>query len=179
MNEIFDKIKDGAYKAKDGAERIAKVVAKRTSEAITHTKLAFAVNEANNTLRDMYTEIGKTMYEKYLDGEPCGEEMLEQFERIDKQNAEIEMLNEKLAELKKSLKCPECGAYNSEDADFCSKCGAALEVRAEDFETEVTVEADEDDVVDIAEEDEVPAEEPVAGEEDEEDVIIINPKKPE
>ena len=69
MDEFFDKLKDGAYKAKDGAERIAKEVAKRTSNAITYTKLTFAVNEAQKKVNDVYTEIGKNMYEKYLEGE--------------------------------------------------------------------------------------------------------------
>ena len=56
MDEFFDKLKDGAYKAKGGAERIAKEVAKRTSNAITYTKLTFAVNEAQNKVKDIYTE---------------------------------------------------------------------------------------------------------------------------
>ena len=48
MDELFDKLKDGASKAKDNAEKIAKKVAQRTSNVINQTKLTFAVNEAQN-----------------------------------------------------------------------------------------------------------------------------------
>ena len=69
MEELFDKIKDGATKTKDAASRLAKEVAKRTSNAITSTKLSYSINEANNKIKDIYAEIGKSIYEKYLKGE--------------------------------------------------------------------------------------------------------------
>ncbi|MCH5211899.1 MAG: zinc ribbon domain-containing protein [Oscillospiraceae bacterium] len=166
MDEIFDKIKDGATKAKDGAAKIAREVAKRTSNAITHTKLAFAVNETQNKIKDVYGEIGKTLYAKYLDGEDFGEEFSDSFDQLDKLMDEVEALNAKIAELKNSLKCPECGAYNPNESDYCSKCGAhlvkeeaATESEAADIE-EAFAEAETDDAED-------------------EEVIVINPKKPE
>ena len=164
MDEIFDRIKGGASKAKDEATKIAKKVAKRTTNAITHTKLAFAVNETQNKIKDIYGEIGKNLYEKYLDGEDCGEEFADSFDQLDKLMDEVEALNAKIAELKNSLKCPECGAFNSNESDFCSKCGAHL-VKEETVEEE---EADIDEAFAEAE-----------AEEDEEEVIVINPKKPE
>lgn len=165
MDEIFDKIKDGATKAKDSATKIAREVAKRTTNAITHTKLAFAVNETQNKIKDIYGEIGKNLYAKYLDGKECGDEFSDSFDQLDKLMDEVEALNAKIAELKNSLKCPECGAYNPTEADFCSKCGARL-VKED--------EAKEDD----ADIDEAFAEAETE-EDDEEEVIVINPKKPE
>lgn len=164
MDEIFDKIKDGASKAKDGAARIAKEVAKRTSNVIAHTKLTFAVNEAQSKIKDIYGEIGKTLYTKHLDGIDCGEDFTDSFAQLDNLMDEVEALTAKIAELKNSLKCPECGAYNSSESDYCSKCGAHL-VKEETEEEDGAVddaftEADMDD-------------------EDDEDVIIIDPKKPE
>ena len=165
MDEIFDRIKGGATKAKDGATKIAREVAKRTTNAIAHTKLAFSVNETQNKIKDIYGEIGKNLYAKYLDGEDCGEEFADSFDQLDKLMEEVEMLNAKIAELKNSLKCPECGAYNPNESDFCSKCGAQL---AKD-EADEEVEADIDEAFAEAE----------AEEDDEEEVIVINPKKPE
>lgn len=168
MDEIFDKIKDGASKAKDGATKLAKEVAKRTSNVITHTKLTFAVNEAQNKIKDIYGEIGKTLYAKHLDGIECGEEFADSFEQIDKLMDEIEALNSKIAELKNSLKCPECNAFNPIEADYCSKCGAHLVKETDDVEEDTDIdeafaEADIEDCTD----------------DEDEDVIIINPKKPE
>ena len=163
MDEIFDRIKDGASKAKDGATKIAKEVAKRTTNAITHTKLTFAVNEAQSKIKDIYGEIGKNLYSKYLDGEDCGEEFADSFDQLDKLMDEVEALNSKIAELKNSLKCPECGSYNPNESDFCAKCGAHL-VKEEDAEE---AEADIEEAFAEAEADE------------DEEVIVINPKKPE
>ncbi len=166
MDEFFDRLKDGAYKAKGGAERIAKEVAKRTTNAITYTKLNFSLNETQNKVKDIYTEIGKTMYEKYLDGEEYDESFLPSFEQVDKLMDEVAVLTEKLAELKNSLKCPECGAFNPSDADYCIKCGSHLADEAEDGENEEDIEAAFEDAVEN-------------DEDDDEEIIIINPKKPE
>ena len=162
MDELFDRIKGGASKAKDSAERIAKEVAKRTSNAITHTKLNFAANEAQGKVKDIYREIGKSMYKRYLDGADYEESFSDSFKQLDKLFEEIEMLNAKIAELKNSLKCPECGAYNSSDSEYCSKCGSHIEQDAADEEFDV-----EEAFAEAAEDDE------------DEEVIVINPKKPE
>lgn len=168
MDELFDKLKDGASKAKDNAEKIAKKVAQRTSNVINQTKLTFAVNEAQNKVKDAYSEIGKIMYKKHLDGLETDEIYSELLEKIDKLMDEISMLNDKIAELKNSLKCPECGAFNSVDSEYCSKCGAQL---SSDDEAEEDVEIDIDEAYDAADDS---IEYNI-----DEDVITIDPKKPE
>ena len=125
MEELFDKIKDGATKTKDAASRLAKEVAKRTSNAITSTKLSYSINEANNKIKDIYAEIGKTMYEKYLDN---GDEsdFASEFEKISVLMQDIEILETKKAELKNVLRCAECGTLNPTTSEYCAKCGAKL-----------------------------------------------------
>lgn len=154
MDELFDKLKDGASKAKDGASKLAKEVAKRTSNAITLTKLSFSINETQNKIKDIYTEIGKTLYEKHLDGEDF-EEFADEISQIDKLIVELDTLNDKSAELKNSLKCSACGTFNPHTSEYCSKCGAPLE----------NAEVVENDDVDI--------------DDDDDEVIIITPQKPE
>lgn len=170
MDEFFDRLKDGAYKAKGGAERIAKEFAKRTTNAITYTKLSFALNEAQKNVNDIYAEIGKSMYEKYLDGEPVDEALSTSFEQLDRLMDEIASLNEKTAELRNSIKCPECGASNPAEADFCIKCGSHLSHDKDEDEDEVKIDIDLDDMEDAAADDD---------DDDDDDVIIINAKKPE
>lgn len=167
MDELFDKLKDGASKAKDNAEKIAKRVAHRTSNVISQTKLTFAVNEAQNKIKDAYSEIGKIMYKKHLDGAETDESFTDLIEQIDKLMNEVSMLNDKIAELKNSLKCPECGAFNTVDSEYCCKCGAHLKSESEDDEV----------VLDVDEAFET-AEDSIEYNTDE-DVITIDPKKPE
>ena len=147
MDEFFDKIKDGASKAKDSAEKLAKKVVKHTSDAITNTKLSISINEANNKIKDIYSEIGKAIYIKYLDGDITDSEFADSFEQIGKLMEDIDSLNAKKAELKNSLCCDKCGTFNPHDADYCSKCGAAL-VHKSDNEADAE-EYDSDDVITI------------------------------
>ncbi len=146
MEELFDKIKDGASKTKDAAGRLAKEVAKRTSNAITSTKLSYAINDANNKIKDIYAEIGKTIYEKYLDGEAVDSEFTDAFEKINAFMDDIENLEAKKAELKNVLRCPDCNTLNPLTSEFCAKCGAKLTVPETD---EVDTEEDIEDVITI------------------------------
>lgn len=145
MDDIMSKIKSTASKAKEGAGKFAKIFAKRTSNAISSTKLSISISEANSKIKDIYTEIGETMYEKYLNNEATDPEFETAFQQIDKLMVDIGELYDKKAELKNAQRCKTCGALNNEDADFCSKCGATLE--CDDFK-DVAVDEDEDDTID-------------------------------
>lgn len=145
MEELFDKIKDGASKTKEAAGHLAKKVAKRTSNAITSTKLSYSISEANGKIKDIYAQIGKALYEKYLNGETVSD-FVDEFEKIDALMHDIEALQDKKAELKNALRCPECDTLNSTDSEYCSKCGTPLakacdvdEVNADDDEIEEVI----------------------------------------
>ena len=127
MDELFDKIKDGASKTKGAAERIAKEVAKRTSNAIASTKLSYSINEANNKIKDIYAEIGETIYKDYLDGNFENSQFADKFEKIGSLINDIDALQAKKAELKNGLYCNKCDTINSTDSDYCAKCGTKLE----------------------------------------------------
>lgn len=142
MDELFDKIKGGAAKTKDAAEKLAKEVAKLTTNAISSTKLSYAINEAQNKIEDIYSQIGKAMYEKYLDGEAISE-FADEFDKIDALMQDVESLQNKKAELKNSIRCTECETLNSTDSEFCSKCGAKLQ------ETDTTPDEDDEEIEEI------------------------------
>lgn len=147
MDELFDKIKGGASKTKDTAGKWAKVFAKHTSNAITSTKLSYSINDAKNQITDIYTEIGKTIYEKYKNGEYSNLEFESEFERIDALITDIDELRDKKAELKNVLRCEECGTMNPQSSEYCSKCGAKL---TDSNELEIDDDtADDDDVITI------------------------------
>ncbi len=144
MDDIMNKIKETAAKAKDGAGKFAKIFAKRTSNAINSTKISISISEANSKIKDIYTEIGETMYEKYLNNEPTDPEFEAAFQQIDKLMVDIGELYDKKAELKNEQRCKECGTLNKDDADFCSKCGATLECD----DCDVEIDEDEEDTID-------------------------------
>lgn len=132
MDDFMNKLKKYATKAKDGTVKFSKIFAKRTSDAISSTKLSISISEANGKIKDIYTQIGETMYEKYLNDEKTDDEFLTQFQQIDKLMVDIGELYDKKAELKNRKRCKACGALNDEASEFCSKCGAILE--SEDYD---------------------------------------------
>lgn len=170
MDDFFDKVKETADKAKDGATKITKHIFDKTSNAISQTKLSFAVNETENKIKAVYEDMGKTVYEQYKNGNTVCDCMTERCKQIDDLKEAVCELKEKIAELKDSVKC-ECGEFNKKTAEFCSKCGKSLKNTAEEFADEV-----EDVVVDVAEK-VVDAADNVV-DEAKEKVISIKAKKP-
>ena len=67
----------------------------------------------------------------------------EQFERIEEALDEITKMQLRILELKKARKCPECGAEASDQAQYCSVCGAKLSVVVDE---ESPYEDEEEDV---------------------------------
>lgn len=147
MDDFFDKVKEQAYKAKDNASKITKQIVDKTGNIVGQTKLAFAANETEDKIKDIFAELGKTVYEKYkADGDIC-ECMEERCKKIDVLYEEVAELRSKLAELKDSIKCQNCGEFNKKSADFCSKCGNSLKAKA-DYE-DFSYRYDDDDVISI------------------------------
>ena len=147
MDEMFDKLKEHASKLKDGAVKLTKTVVNKTNNVASQTKIKFAISETQDKIKDIYAEMGKTVYDKYKSGDNVCECMIEKCAKIDSLLDEVAELNKQLAELKETVKCPQCDAYNNADDVYCSKCGSKME-NAEQYE------------------------------EEDEQVIIINPKKP-
>ena len=139
MDEFFDKLKDGASKAKDAAERFAKEVTKKTSNAITSTKLSYSINEANNKAEDIFAKIGKAIYENRIAEIGDDLDFSSEFETVDALMQDIENLKAKKAELKNAVMCAECGTLNPDESEYCSKCGAQLFTAVED-EDDIEVE---------------------------------------
>lgn len=143
MEEMFDKLKEHAYKAKDGAVKITKTVIEKTNNVVNQTKLNFAIGETQGKIKDIYTEIGKAIYDKYTGTGEIEEALAEKMGKIDALNEELMELKENLAELKETVKCPECNAYNHHDDAYCSKCGAKL------YSEDAEVDEENDDIVTI------------------------------
>lgn len=126
MSDFFEQVKVNAYKTKDEAVKIGKQVIDKANNVMSRTKLNFAINDAENKIKDIYAEIGQKIYSEYLSGNNVIEGLDESCNQIDKLFEEISALKEKMAELKDSLKCSSCGSYNAQGSIFCSSCGAAL-----------------------------------------------------
>ena len=84
--EIFEKIGDAASKT-------YKFTAEKTSKIAKETKKKIEINDYKREIKDIYVEIGETVYEKYVtDQELNLEELLEKCERIQELSDKINKL---------------------------------------------------------------------------------------
>ncbi len=140
MDEFFDKIKEHAIKAKDEATKITKHMVGKTNDVINKTKTSIAISEAESKIKDLYTSIGKKVYEDYAKQGDVDEEYLEGCQKIDLLFAEVNELREKIAELQDTKMC-ECGEYSKKDSMYCAKCGKKF------YDEEKTSDTDEETVI--------------------------------
>ncbi len=149
MDEIFDKIKSYADVAIDQAGKFGKAAASKTENVVSRAKVKYAINETEGQIKEIYTAIGEKVYQKFLeDGDVCAD-VKEDCEKISSFTSELDSLNSQLADLRESVKCGECGAYNSADSSFCAKCGAKLSDIEQTIEDDIEAAADK--IVDAAE----------------------------
>ena len=113
---------------------------KKTSEATNkitkETKLRLKMGDNKNKINNLYQEIGKKVYEKYVRGDSISikEELKEECDKIDELSKEIEEARLEILKLNNKRLCPNCFAEVEKSAAFCSKCGEKL---AEEVVTEV------------------------------------------
>lgn len=115
FEEIGMKITKAGQKTKEITNNLADIA-----------KLNSQMNEISKDIKNLYTKLGETYFQKFgispLDGleEICSE--------IQKNKEELEVLQNKINRLKGIRPCPNCGSGNSVDAKFCSNCSTQLPV---------------------------------------------------
>ncbi len=180
MSDFLDKVKSGANKMLDEVAKAAKTASQKTNNAVTQTKLSYSVHETEGKIKAVYAEMGKKIYDACKAGGEAPE-FAESVEKIDKMYEEIAELKTKIAELKESVQCEQCGEYAKAGSKFCPKCGAALTTIAEDLAAEFV----ENVVPEVAVETEEAAEEAAESAKEVNDtdepakrVVTIKAKKP-
>ncbi len=150
VDVVIDELRRRAGRVKDEVTRLTKSTVKKTNAAIGVTKLRFALNEVEESVRKAYEEIGKAVFEEYLADEPFTEDIIEKCMVVEKYKEEIASLKEKIAAEKESSICPKCGAVNPDGNLYCAKCGEKLEKKEPEEPKQPETEQkydDEDEVV--------------------------------
>lgn len=115
---FFQKIKDGAAKAADKAQR-----------TVETTKLSAQISRKRKDMKDNFTEIGSAVYQAYQTGNLSLAEP--EIARLSQENAAIELaiadLHSKISQLNDERMCL-CGHSTGGDAIYCPSCGRKLEI---------------------------------------------------
>ena len=159
--EFFEKL---GKKASDTFNSAAEITNKIASE----TKIKFKINDCKSKIKDLYLDIGKIVYQKFvLDGNlEVKEDIEEQLSKISEYTNQIEEYEKQILELANLKQCENCKNKIEKSAKFCPECGTEQpveevhEVEVMGGEDEVSPE-NEDVKEDVAEEVEEAVEENV------------------
>lgn len=144
--EFFNKIGDIASKTYKNASQ-------KTGEIAKEAKIKMKMNENKSKIKDLYEEIGKIVYQKYISKEEVKiEEDLNTYcNQIDELSKEIEKCQEEVLSLKNKRICENCYAEIDLSSKYCPHCGfEQAEEKKEDIKEE---SKEEKTTVEIVEED--------------------------
>ena len=105
----------------------AQAVAKKSGGLVEITKLTVNINSEEDRIQKLYTQIGKSIFEKYSVSGVTEHEAREFCETIKLHEQNIKALRVKIAEIKGTKQCVGCGTDMEKTQMFCSKCGAKNE----------------------------------------------------
>lgn len=108
------------------ASETYKSAAEKTNKLASETKLKLKISDNKSKIKEIYTDIGKKVYEKHiLDGNICiKDEIKEELERIDELSNEIKEFERQKLELSDIKQCVNCKNEIDVSAKFCPNCGA-------------------------------------------------------
>lgn len=120
--------------------------AEKTNKIASETKLKFKINDCKSKIKDLYQDIGKVVYQKFvLDGNlEIKEDIEEQLSKISEFTNQIEEYEMQILELRDLKQCENCKNKIERSAKFCPECGTEQPVE-EVHEAEV-VDNGEDEV---------------------------------
>ena len=134
--------------------------AEKTNKIASEAKLRIKINDCRSKIKDIYQDIGKIVYQKFvLDGQlEVKEDIQEQLSKIKEYTDQIEEYEKQILELTNLKQCENCKNKIDKNAKFCPECGAEqpeevvheVEVVDNDEET-VNPENDAEEVADEAE----------------------------
>lgn len=129
-----DSLKDTLSKisisAKDVAENVVKVtkegantVAKKSIELVELSKLNSCISSEETKIKELYTSIGRTIYEKHTNNIYVDPDVVKICEDIREKQFKIKILEQRVQDLKSFDTCNKCGHNLQENSKFCPNCG--------------------------------------------------------
>ena len=135
------------YKLTKKASETYKGASEKTSKIAKETKLKLKMNENKSKIEDLYTEIGRKVYQKHVAKEDVrvGEDIKDECAQIDELAHQIEDYQRQIWDLSDSKQCPKCKSKISKESTFCPNCGNKQE-EEKVHEVEVVEEIKEEDL---------------------------------
>lgn len=118
------------------AKSAADAAGKKTGELVELSKLKLATGQLRSQIKEKEGDLGNAVYHMYKEGYQNPEFVDAVVAQIDQLTEQLASLEEKIARLKKTVKCPCCGASNPIQSSYCGQCGCVLQKPAEEDEND-------------------------------------------
>lgn len=99
-------------------------VADKSGKVIEDAKLKLSIAEKEEEINEIYSQMGKAVYDSYKNGEDVGKAFTKESKAIDKKMSEIDEMNKKILFNKSLRVCAECSQIISIDNTYCPNCGS-------------------------------------------------------
>ena len=108
FKDTFSKIRktaiDTASTVAQSAKEGSAALAKKSSELIEISKLTISINSEEAKIKELYSEIGKKVFEKHASGHYIDPELVENCNEITALYSKIKELNDKIEDIKTNSK---------------------------------------------------------------------------
>lgn len=126
---------------------IVQNVTKKPGEIVELTKINGNINTEEESIKQLYSEIGKHCFTKFEEGLESDEIILELCEKIKVHQENVNFFKEKINVIKKIVICPVCSNKMEKESAFCNKCGMKIEVKTAEIKGKNNNNNDEQTVV--------------------------------
>lgn len=106
----------------------ASTIAKKSNELIEISKLNISIQTETDKINTIKIELGNKVFEKYTNNENIDLDLIDKCTQINELISNIEVLKQKIVELKNLQLCPSCNNEIEHGLVFCPKCGAVQNV---------------------------------------------------
>ena len=130
------------------ASETYKKTSKKTGELAKEAKIRMKINEDKGKIKDLYEEIGKIVYQKYVKDEKLSvkEDLNSYCSQIDELSENIDKAYDELLALKGKRTCENCHTEIDAKVKLCPSCGKEQpELKIEEVLEEETKEESHDD----------------------------------
>lgn len=114
---------DILYKTKSAVD----IVGEKAGHFVDVSKLTMNLAELKSMRKKKLENLGETFYlSKTGDSSENDPDFSKVFSEIEDLDKNIEKLNQEIAKIKNKLVCKKCGNNNSQNSEYCCKCGEHL-----------------------------------------------------
>lgn len=122
-DEIMGLFEDILYKTKSAVD----IVGEKAGHFVDISKLTMNLAELKSMRKKKLENLGETFYlSKKRDSSESEPDFSKAFSEIEDLDKNIKKLNQEIAKIKNKLVCKKCGNNNSQNSEYCCKCGEHL-----------------------------------------------------